>query len=215
MAAHVVRVLAVLRQRVGKGGPHARLRQRSGILLLQHVLLLAKFTEPGMLQGLTRCYSVIRIVHQQFLNEVLHLGARMRNQFDDARSLDRGEVELHVRCILLEVVKEALVGRAKNVVDLVHLVDLIVSWEQREERDNFEEDAANAPQVHLVTVIAVREEALGRTIPTSRDIFRVGLLRVDTAAGAKIGQLDMILHEQNVLRFYISMEDTVPVHMIN
>lgn len=117
--------------------------------------------------------------------------------------------------VLLEVVEEALVRRAKNVVDLVHLVDFIVAGEQREERDDFEEDAANAPQVHLVTVIAVREEALGRTIPTRRNVFRVWLFRVDATAGSKIGQLDVVLHEQNVFRLDIPMEDSVSVHVIN
>ena len=215
MAAHVVRVLAVLRQRVGEGRPHARLRQRARVLLFQHVLLLAQFTEPGVLQRLTRCYSVIRIVHEQFLNEILYLGARVRNQFDYASALDRREVELHMRRILLEVVEEALVGRAQNVVNLVHLVDLIVAGEEREQRDNLEEDAANAPQVHLVTVIAVREEALGSTIPTSRNVLRVWLFRIDAAAGAEIGQLHVVLHEQNVLGLDISMENTIPVHMID
>ena len=100
-------------------------------------------------------------------------------------------------------------------MNLVHLVDLIVAGEEREQRDNLEEDAANAPQVHLVTVIAVRKEALGSTIPTSRNVLRVWLFRIDAAAGAEIGQLHVVLHEQNVLGLDISMENTIPVHMID
>ena len=120
-----------------------------------------------------------------------------------------------MRRVLLEVIEKVFVWRAQDVVNLVHLVDLIVAGEQREERDDFKKNAANAPQVHLVTVIAVREKALGCTIPTSRNVLCVRLFRVDATAGTEIGQFDVVFHEQNVLRLDISMEDSVPVHMIN
>lgn len=48
------------------------------------------------------------------------------------------------------------------------------------------EDAAGAPQVHLVAVEAVREEALGGPVPAGGDVFRVRLLRIDAPAGPEV-----------------------------
>ena len=63
MAAHVVRVLAVLAERVGESGSHAALGEGASVLLLQHVLLLSQLLEPWVLQCLTCSYSVIRVVN--------------------------------------------------------------------------------------------------------------------------------------------------------
>ena len=41
-------------------------------------------------------------------------------------------------------------------MNLVHLVQLIVTREERKQRDDLKHDAAYAPQVHLVAVVAVR-----------------------------------------------------------
>lgn len=48
------------------------------------------------------------------------------------------------------------------------------------------EDTARAPQVHLVAVEAVGEEALGGPVPAGGDVFRVRLLRIDTPAGPEV-----------------------------
>ena len=63
MAAHIIGVLAVLAERVSESGSDAALGEGARILLLQHVLLLSKLFEPGVFQGLTCSYSVIRVVN--------------------------------------------------------------------------------------------------------------------------------------------------------
>ena len=100
-------------------------------------------------------------------------------------------------------------------MDLVHLVDLVVTREQRKERDNFEEDAANAPEVHLVAVVPISEQALGCAVPACRDVLCVRLLRVDTTTGAEVSQLHVVLHEEDVLRLDVTMEDAVAVHVVD
>ena len=62
MAAHVVRVFAVLTQRVREGGSDTALGKRASVLLLEHVLLLPQLLEPGMLECLGSCDPVIRVV---------------------------------------------------------------------------------------------------------------------------------------------------------
>jgi hypothetical protein len=69
-----------------------------------------------------------------------------------------------------------------------------LTWEEREEADDLEEDAADAPHVHLVRVVAVREQALGRAVPARGDVLRVRLLRVDAATAAEVRQLHTTSH---------------------
>ena len=95
---------------------------------------------------------------------------------------------------------------AKDVVYLVHLVKLIISREDREQREHFEKHTADPPDVHFVPVVAVCQEALGSAIPACRDVFlqtRVRLrnayskrrLRVHAATAAEVGELDGIVTE--------------------
>ena len=95
--------------------------------MLKHVFLLPQLFEPLMLQGLTCCDSVIRIVHQQLLDQVLNFCARMGDQLYDPCSFYCGEVELHMGGIFLEVVKQALLGRPEDIVDFMNLINFIIS----------------------------------------------------------------------------------------
>ena len=52
-------------------------------------------------------------------------------------------------------------------MNLVDLVQLIVPWEQREERQHLKEDAAYTPDVHFVSIVAVSHEAFRCTVPAS------------------------------------------------
>ena len=140
-----------------------------------------------MFEGLACSDTVIRIVDKQFDDEVLHLVACVWYQLDNARAFDRREVKLHMRCIFLEIVQQCLFGAAQDIVDFVHLVHLVVAGEQWEQRDDLEEHAAYAPKVHLVAVVAVGEEALGRPVPPGGNIFRIRLFRVNASARSKIG----------------------------
>jgi hypothetical protein len=65
-------------------------------------------------------------------------------------------------------------------VDLVHLIQFIVTWEQGEEREDFKIDAADSPIVHLMIVIAISEQTLRRSVPPCADILCERRLRVDT-----------------------------------
>ena len=82
----------------------------------------------------------------------------------------------------LELVEESLFRCAEYVMYLVHLVELVVAGEQWEKGDDFEHDTTDTPQVHLVTVVSISQEALWRTVPTRGDVLCIGLLRVDTTA---------------------------------
>ena len=115
----------------------------------------------------------------------------------------------------LELVEQLLIRCAQDVMDLVHLIEFIVPRKQREERNDLEYDAADAPQVHLVPIIAISEEALRCTIPPRRDILCVGLLRIDATTTTKVGQFDLVFHQQYVLWFDVTMENAVTVHVID
>lgn len=54
------------------------------------------------------------------------------------------------------------------------LVDFVVPGEECEEREHFEEHAADAPHIHFVVVVAIGEQTLGRAVPARRDIFLRG-----------------------------------------
>ena len=171
-----------------------------------------------MLQGLARSDPIIRVVNQELLNQIDDLGARLRDQLRDTLALNTAHAELgevHVGGVSLEFVEEGLVGRAQNMMDFVNLVEFIVTGEEWEQRDDFEHDAADAPQIHLVAVVTIGEEALGRAVPPRRDVLCVGLLRIDAAAGAEVGQFHLILHQKNVLRLDVSVEDAVAMHVID
>jgi hypothetical protein len=50
-------------------------------------------------------------------------------------------------------------------MNLMNLVNFIVSWKQWKEGYNFEKDASEAPKIHFVTVVSVSEEAFWSSIP--------------------------------------------------
>lgn len=79
----------------------------------------------------------------------------MGDQFSNASSFDVREVELHVSCIFLEIVQKTLIRRAEDIVDLMHLVNLIIARKQGEERNDLKKNTANTPKVHFVTVVSI------------------------------------------------------------
>jgi hypothetical protein len=60
-------------------------------------------------------------------------------------------------CILLELLKQGFLRRTYNIMDFSDLVKFIVSWEEGIQGNDFEQDAANAPQVHFVPVVTVSQ----------------------------------------------------------
>ena len=85
-----------------------------------------------MLQGLTSSNSIIRVVNQEFDNQILYILTGVRNQFYNASPFNTWKIEFHMSCVFLKIIKKGLIWGAKDIVDLVHLVDFIVSrkeWE--------------------------------------------------------------------------------------
>lgn len=58
---------------------------------------------------------------------------------------------------------------------------------------DLKEDAAGAPDVHLLGVVAVGQEALRRPVPTRGDVLSVRRLGVHTATWAEVAQLQNVL----------------------
>ena len=58
--------------------------------------------------------------------------------------------------ILLKLVNQFLGRSPQHIVDPMYLVEFVFAWEQREQGQNFEEDTAHAPDVHLIPVMSVR-----------------------------------------------------------
>jgi hypothetical protein len=118
-------------------------------------------------------------------------------------------------CILLEIIEQCFIGRAKDIVDLVHLVDFVIAWEERKERYNFKEDASYSPKIHFVAVVAICQQTFWSSVPSSRNILGIRLLRINASTGAKISKLDMVLTEEDIFWFDISVENSVSVHVID
>lgn len=89
--------------------------------------------------------------------------------------------------LLLELLQQRVRRRAKDVMNFVNLIELVVAREQRAQSKHLEEDAADSPVVHLVVVVAVSQQALRRPVPPGRDVLCERRLRVDSAAGPEVG----------------------------
>lgn len=108
------------------------------------------------------------------------------------------EVELHVTRLFLKLVKDGLLWGTEDVVDFVDLIKFVVSGEDRKQRNNFEKNAAHAPVVHLVIVVAVSHQTFRRAVPPGAYVLCEGGLRVDAATGPEIGKLHLVVPDQNV-----------------
>lgn len=100
-------------------------------------------------------------------------------------------------------------------MDLVDLVEFVGARKQGEEGQDFEEDAAHAPDVHLLVLVAVRQEALGRTLPPCGYLLREGRGGEAPSAGAEVGQLEGVAHDEDVLGFDVPVEDAEFVHVVD
>ena len=61
----------------------------------------------------------------------------------------------------------------------------------------------------------IGEQTLRRAVPPRRDVLGVGLLRVDAAARAEVGELELVVRDQDVLRLDVAVEDAVAVHVVH
>ena len=88
--------------------------------------------------------------------------------------------------LLLEMVEEILPWGPHDVVNLVYLVELVVSREKWEQREDLKEDTSGSPYVHLVAVVSICEQALRGSVPTGRNVFGKRRFAVEAATTAKI-----------------------------
>ena len=79
-------------------------------------------------------------------------------------------------------------------MDLRYLIELIIAWKKRIKRDNFKKDAAHPPQVHLVAVVAICQQAFWRPIPSRTDVLSVRLLAINASTTAKVSQFYAVIH---------------------
>lgn len=89
-------------------------------------------------------------------------------------------------CVFLKLLEQNFLWGAYYVVDLGYLVEFVVAWKERVERNNLKEDTSNAPQIHFVPVITVSQKTFRSTVPPRTDVLCIGLLTVDTTTATKV-----------------------------
>jgi hypothetical protein len=132
--------------------------------------------------------------------------------------------------IFLELFKEFLSWRAHNIMNFVYLIEFIIAGEKRVERQNFEKNTSNAPNVHFVTVKSISHQTLWCSIPSGWNVFSQRRFAVETSTTTQIRQLYCISRKQNIfskslgvrafkydldLRFYIPVKNAIPMHVFN
>ena len=123
----------------------------------------------------------------------------MRDQVPDAGSPAVWEVEFNVSVLVpLEPPQNVFLRGPQDVVDFVDLVQLIFAWEERKQTQDLEKDASDAPDVHFVVVVAFREQAFGRSVPSGGDVLGV-TLSLHALARAEINQLNFLILQKNIL----------------
>ena len=143
------------------GGRH-RFREAIGTCrYLRHMvvcglILLSELFEEVVLQDLRSRVTLIWVVYQHLHYNVLSVCTHVGDQFGYTYEFLSLEVEFHVSSMLLKVVKKLLRRSPHDIVNLIYLIEFVISREQREQRENFKEDAPCAPYVHLISVVAVR-----------------------------------------------------------
>mmetsp|Transcript_10 Transcript_10/g.40 ORF Transcript_10/g.40 Transcript_10/m.40 type:complete len:325 (+) Transcript_10:328-1302(+) len=210
----------VLRVRAPRASPFllraATLRVQSGVqqrvLPLLHLANLAEVRVP---QRLTRAQAVVRVVLQKLLDQVDALLGRVRDELVDAAAGGFLKVEVHVLRHVLHLLEQLRRRRADDAVNLLDLIELVRPGEQREQRHDLEEHAPDAPHVHLVVVVPVREQTLRGSVPPRGDVLRVRLLAVNPPARPKVREFQLVVHDQDVLGLDVAVEDPVPMHVIH
>ena len=66
-----------------------------------------------------------------------------------------------------------------------------------------------------MVIVPIGQQTFRRSIPPGGNILCIGLLGENSLTTAKIGQLDLIIKNQNILRLDIPMKYPIPMHMIN
>ena len=100
-------------------------------------------------------------------------------------------------------------------MDLHNLIKFIVARKERLESKELKYNTADAPHIHLIGVVAICHKTLRSSVPSGGNIFSARLRRINTSARAKVSQLNRVFPEQDVLRLYVSVVNSIPVHMLD
>ena len=152
------------------------------------VIEFSQLLEIGVLHELGGCPALILVINQHFWNDVLAIWRDMWYQVIKAFKLLWREIYLHMSCMSPEIIKDFLRGSSKHFMDLVNLVELVISWKQRTEGEDFVHNATNAPDIHFVTVIAICQKTLWCSVPSGRNILCEWLVLVQAPTTTKISQ---------------------------
>ena len=107
----------------------------------------------------------------------------------DSGSSPVGKIEFDMGILVsFESLQDSFMGCSENVVYFMNLIELVLAWEQWEETQDFEENAAHSPDVHFVVVVALGEETLRGSVPSGGDILGMPL-PLHSFATTKINQL--------------------------
>lgn len=107
-------------------------------------------------------------------------------------------------------------------MNAMHLIQLILPRKERILRHQLKQHTPKPPDVHLLIVVAVRHEALRRSVPPRADVICVWLRRLIpyltlcfTSARTQIGELDSFPADEYILWLDIAVEDALAVHLFN
>ena len=92
---------------------------------------------------------------------------------------------------------------------------LLLAWEERVQSQEFEEDAADGPDVNLFIVVSTLEQQLRSSVVARDDVWGVDLV-LEELGGSEIADLDhALLVDQNVLWLQISVRDALLVNEVH
>lgn len=117
--------------------------------------------------------------------------------------------------LTFESIEHILSRSTQNIVYPVDLVQFVLAWKQGLLGDQFEQDAAETPNVHLLIIIAICHETLRCSVPSRGDVVRVGKGRVLPLARPQIGQFDEVALDEYVFGLDIPVEDALFVHELD
>jgi hypothetical protein len=115
--------------RLGEGACEATGRTASKL----NNFLLPQVFEVRQFQKLVGSETVLFFVDQHLQDDVLGLLADVGDKLRDALEFLGGEFEFHMGRVFLELVKQVLRRRSNDVMDLVNLVELVVTREEGEQ----------------------------------------------------------------------------------
>lgn len=92
---------------------------------------VSQFFEVWVLHQLRCCPPLILIVDKHFRNYILPLWGDVWYQVMEPLILSWRKVYFHVSCMLSEVIKDFFTRCPQYVMDLIDLVKLVISREQR------------------------------------------------------------------------------------